>query len=104
MDVSVFPDLNALTTSLSSLTDLLSMEDASTLSLDQITDALSSLPSQMAAASTAVPVNVSQVSHNSVDAPISIQVTAPSASPEEIGRSVYDVAERYLMRTLESVF
>jgi len=89
---------------LSSLTDLLSREEASALSLDQIADALSSLPSQLSAASTAAPVNVSQVSHNSVDAPISIQVTAPSASPEEVGRSVYDVAERYLMRTLEAVF
>ena len=103
-DVSVSPDLNALTTSLSSLADLLSRDDASTLSLDQIADVLSSLPSQLSAASTAAPVNVSQVSHNSVDAPISIQVTASSASPEEVGRSVYDVAERYLMRTLEAVF
>ena len=73
-------------------------------SLSQIAEALSSLPSQLAASSAAAPVSISQVSHNSVDAPISIQVTAPSASPEEVGRSVYDVAERYLLRTLESVF
>ena len=103
-DIILFPDLNALTTSLSSLTDHLSRKEASALSLDQIADALSSLPSQIASASTAAPINVSQVSHNSVDAPISIQVTAPSASPEEVGRSIYDVAERYLMRTLEAVF
>ena len=89
---------------LSSITDLISTETASALSLDQIADALVSLPSQLSVASSAASMNVSQVSHNSVDAPISIQVTAPSASPEEVGRSVYDVAERYLIRTLESVF
>lgn len=35
-----------------------------------------------------------------VSAPVSINVTAAGASPEAVGQSVYDVAERYLLRTL----
>ena len=35
-----------------------------------------------------------------VQAPVSINVTAAGSSPEAVGRSVYDVAEQYLLRTL----
>ena len=48
----------------------------------------------------APPVPVS----NSVQAPVTIQVTTPSAAPEEVGRSVYDLTQRYLLRTLKGVF
>ena len=43
-------------------------------------------------------------SSNSVEAPVTIQVTSPSAAPEEVGRSVYDLTQRYLLRTLKGVF
>ena len=35
-------------------------------------------------------------------APVNIHVTAAGGSPEEIGRSLYDTAERYLLRTLRT--
>ena len=38
--------------------------------------------------------------NNSVQAPVSINVTASGADPEAVGRSVYDVAEQYLLRTI----
>ena len=34
-------------------------------------------------------------------APVSINVTAAGSNPEAVGRSIDDVAERYLLRTLE---
>ena len=43
-------------------------------------------------------------SSRSVEAPVSINVTAAGSDPEAVGRSVYDVAERYLLRTLKSVW
>ena len=41
---------------------------------------------------------------NTVEAPVTIHVSAAEARPEEIGRSVYDLAQRYLLRTMEGVF
>ena len=35
-----------------------------------------------------------------IQAPVSINVAAAGSSPEAVGRSVYDVAEQYLLRTL----
>ncbi len=40
----------------------------------------------------------------SVSAPVNIHVAAAGSDPEQIGRSLYDTAERYLLRTLESAF
>ena len=45
--------------------------------------------------------SVNQYSRN-VSAPVNIHVTAAGSSPEQIGRSLYDTAERYLLRTLRS--
>ena len=45
--------------------------------------------------------NISQYNRN-VSAPVNIHVTAAGSSPEQIGRSLYDTAERYLLRTLRS--
>ena len=59
---------------------------------------LSGLLSSVAGA-TAPTVN--QTNNNSVQAPVSIQVTASGSDPEAVGRSVYDVAEQYLLRTLK---
>ena len=36
-----------------------------------------------------------------IQAPVSINVTAAGSNPEAVGRSVYNVAEQYLLRTLE---
>ena len=43
--------------------------------------------------------SVSHYSQN-VSAPVNIHVTAAGSDPEQIGRSLYDTAERYLLRTL----
>ncbi len=43
---------------------------------------------------------VTNNSSKTVQAPVSINVTAAGSSPEAVGRSVYDVAEQYLLRTL----
>ena len=43
---------------------------------------------------------VNQTNNNSVQAPVSINVTASGSDPEAVGRSVYDVAEQYLLRTI----
>ena len=60
-------------------------------------DALSGLPGLLASA----PV-INETSHSSVQAPISIQVTAAGSDPETVGKSIYDVAEQYLLRTLKT--
>ena len=44
---------------------------------------------------------VNQTNNNSVQAPVSINVTASGSDPEAVGRSVYDVAEQYLLRTMK---
>lgn len=44
------------------------------------------------------------ISQQNVSAPVNINVTASGASAEEIGQSVYDIAERYLLRSLREVF
>jgi len=58
---------------------------------------LSGLLSSVAGA-TAPTVN--QTNNNSVQAPVSINVTASGNDPEAVGRSVYDIAEQYLLRTI----
>ena len=45
--------------------------------------------------------SISHYSQN-VSAPVNIHVTAAGSDPEQIGRSLYDTAERYLLRTLQS--
>ena len=42
--------------------------------------------------------------NSNVSAPVSIEVHASGASAERIGESVYNTAERYLLRTMRSVF
>ena len=49
---------------------------------------------------------VSNITRNNsnVSAPVSIEVHASGANAEQIGQSVYNTAERYLLRTMKSVF
>ena len=47
--------------------------------------------------------NVTQ-DNRTVSAPVSIQVTSSGADAEAVGQSIYNTAERYLLRTLRSAF
>ena len=62
---------------------------------------LADLPGLLASAAGAAVPTVTQNNSHSVQAPISINVTASGTDPEAVGRSVYDVAEQYLLRTLK---
>ena len=53
-------------------------------------------------AGNAVAGNITQNNSN-VSAPVNIHVHASGASAQDIGESLYDTAERYLLRTLKSV-
>ena len=66
-------------------------------------DALSGLPDLLAAGSAAAAPVVNQNNNQTVEAPVSISVTAAGTDPEAVGRSIYDVAERYLLRTLQAL-
>ena len=61
---------------------------------------LNSLSGMLSSASGATAPTVNQTNNNSVQAPVSINVTASGSDPEAVGRSVYDVAEQYLLRTI----
>ncbi len=61
---------------------------------------LGGLSGMLASAGGAVAPTVTQNNNNSVQAPVSINVTASGTDPEAVGRSVYDVAEQYLLRTV----
>ncbi len=62
---------------------------------------LGGLSGMLSSASGANAQTVNQANNNSVQAPVSINVTASGSDPEAVGRSVYDVAEQYLLRTLK---
>ena len=61
---------------------------------------LNSLSGMLSSASGATAPTVNQTNNNTVQAPVSINVTASGVDPEAVGRSVYDVAEQYLLRTI----
>ena len=63
---------------------------------------LSALPELFASAKEASTSVVHQNTTHNVSAPVSIQVEAAGSDPEAVGRSVYDVAEQYLLRTLKT--
>ena len=54
-----------------------------------------------APAASAPPVLQQSTTNSSVQAPVNIHVEAASADPEAVGRSIYNVTERYLLRTLK---
>ena len=63
----------------------------------------SALPDMMAAVpAAATPVVVPAASSNNVSAPVNIHVEAAAADPEAVGHSIYNTAERYLLRTLQT--
>ena len=61
-----------------------------------------SIPGLLSSAASAAAPVVQQTSSNNVSAPVNIHVESSAADPEAIGRSIYDTAERYLLRTLQS--
>ena len=67
-------------------------------------DALAGLPEMLAAAVAAAsaPASVSNIENKSVEAPVNINVTASGADPQILGQSIYDSAQRYLQKTLQS--
>ena len=65
-------------------------------------DALSGLPDLFSSASSAAAPVINQTSNSSVQALVSINVTAAGSDPEAVGKSIYDVTERYLLRTLQA--
>ena len=73
-----------------SVSDLLNLTDLRSLIAD-----LTSAPAASA------PTNIS---YNNVQAPVNIRVTSSEASAEAVGQSVYNAAEKYLLRTLNGVF
>ena len=71
--------------------------------LSGLAELLADLPDMLSAASvSAMPVMVPPAPPNNVSAPVNIHVEAAAADPEAVGRSIYDTAERYLLRTLQS--
>ena len=64
-------------------------------------ETLAGLPDLLSSAKGASSPVIQQTANSSVQAPVSIQVQAAGADPEAVGRSVYDVAERYWLRTVE---
>ena len=86
-ETPVFPDFTFPIDSLSGLLDLSSIRE--------LLSDFSSVPAASA------PTNIS---YNSIQAPVNIRVTSSEASPEAVGQSVYNVAEKYLLRTLNGVF
>ena len=65
---------------------------------------LAELPDYLSAAPAAAYAPVTQnMTSNNVSAPVNIRVEAAAADPEEIGKSIYDTAEQYLLRTLQGV-
>ena len=65
-------------------------------------DGASSLISGSIAAGQPAGTQITQNNSN-VSAPVTIQVRSSGANAEQIGQSLYDTAERYLLRTLRSV-
>ena len=50
---------------------------------------------------SSVTAPVTNNNSKNIQAPVSINVTAAGSNPEAVGQSVYNVAEQYLLRTLE---
>ena len=61
---------------------------------------LGGLSGMLSSVAGATAPTVNQTNNNSVQAPVSINVTASGSDPEAVGRSVYDVAEQYFRRTI----
>ena len=79
----------------------LSASARESLQTGSLVGSLANLSGLLSSASGANVPTVNQTNNNSVQAPVSINVTASGSDPEAVGKSVYDVAEQYLLRTLK---
>ena len=68
---------------------------------EQLTGGAGTVDLSGLSAGNALAAQITQNNSN-VSAPVNIHVQASGASAEEIGQSLYDTAERYLLRTLQS--
>ena len=57
-----------------------------------------------AARASMLPAGAAPGGIHNIQAPVTIQVTSNAAAPEAVARSIYDTAERSLLKTLQSVF
>ena len=64
---------------------------------------LSDLLAQLSSALQPAGASVANTSNN-LSAPVTINVNATGSDAERIGQSIYDTAERYLLRTMRGVF
>ena len=65
---------------------------------------LAALPEYLSAApAAALPPVTQNMTTSNISAPVNIRVEAAGADPEEIGKSIYNTAEQYLLRTLQGV-
>ena len=65
---------------------------------------LAALPEYLSAApAAAIPPVTQNMTTSNISAPVNIRVEAAGADPEEIGKSIYNTAEQYLLRTLQGV-
>ena len=80
-----------------------SLQDALPSSGGGFQAAMETVPDLMSAASVSVSPVIQQSSSNNVQAPVNIHVEAAASDPEAVGRSIYNIAERYLLRTLQGV-
>ena len=60
---------------------------------------VASIPSASAVTSSSVTQN-----NQNVSAPVTINVNASGTDANRIGQSIYDTAERYLLRTLKGAY
>ena len=67
-----------------------------------VSGSLSSIPDIMTSAAALSSPVIRQFNSNNVSAPVNIHVETAAADPEAVGRSIYDTAERYLLRTMQS--
>ena len=95
-DISGRPELSAVKEAIPSSGSLF----ASVIT-DSLRSSLSDLP---AAARAALMPAAPAPSVSSVQAPVTINVTAPAAAPEAVARCIYNTAERSLLKTLKGVF
>ena len=68
--------------------------------MPEIGDKQGTILSEGMLAGNASAAQITQNNHT-VSAPVNIHVTSTGANAERIGQSLYDTAERYLLRTIE---
>lgn len=79
-----------------------SLRDMLPFSGESIRSAIGSAPDIMASLAGSSVVSQQTTNNQNVQAPVNIRVEASATDPEAVGRSIYNTAERYLIRTLKT--